>query len=137
MFAAHLVEKKYYEEAGLILVRANLLEDALDLFLKSSNWQMYINVCLKLNIASIKLVEKLNVMIGIFINVHSLYQLNNIYLLFIILDKLKSENKFLECAKIYEIYLKDPENSIICLIDGHHWCEAITAVFKRITFHYI
>lgn len=68
LFASHLVEKKYYEEAGLILVRANLLEDALELFLKSSNWQMYINVCLKLNFTSIKLFEKLNVMIGKYLN---------------------------------------------------------------------
>lgn len=56
-----------------------------------------------------------------------------IYILLVTyLDKLKSENKFFECSNIYETYMKDPENSILCLIDGHHWSEAITAVYFKL-----
>jgi hypothetical protein len=66
LFANHLAEKKYYEEAGMILLRANLLDEALDMFYKSLNWQMYVNVCIKLNLQKSAFIDKLNAMIGKF-----------------------------------------------------------------------
>jgi len=47
-----------------------------------------------------------------------------------LVDKLKNENKLLECASIYENYLNDSESAIISLVDGCFWQEAITAVHK-------
>lgn len=105
-FAAHLLEKKYYEEAALVFYRANCLIESMDTFLKSSNWEMYINVCIKINITGNDFLQRLNT----------------------IIEKLKSESKLFECSIIYERYLNDSENSIICLIDGCFWQEAITLV---------
>jgi hypothetical protein len=64
LFAKHLSEKKYFEEAGLILFRANLLEDSLDLFLKAGKWDMFSNACLKLSKKSFDLTGKLKLILG-------------------------------------------------------------------------
>lgn len=64
MFALHLTEKKYHDEAGLILYRAELYQEALDAFLKSSNWQMFTNICLKLKLQKNDYLEKLRILIG-------------------------------------------------------------------------
>ena len=64
LFAAHLSVKKYYEEAGFVLFRANLYEDSLDIFLKASNWQMYINALIKLKKTGTDFQESLNHLIG-------------------------------------------------------------------------
>ncbi len=70
LFAAHLGDKKYYEEAGLVLFRAELYEKSLEAFLKSLNWQMYINVCLKLKLQPSIYLNKLNNMIGTFFMIY-------------------------------------------------------------------
>jgi hypothetical protein len=56
--------KKYYEEAGLVLFRANLYDESLDLFIKASNWQMYINALLKLKKTGTEFIEQINQLIG-------------------------------------------------------------------------
>lgn len=64
LFATHLAGKKYYEEAGLVLFRANLYEEAMDMFLKDSNWQMYINCVMKLKITGTDFIQQINNLIG-------------------------------------------------------------------------
>ncbi len=56
--------KKYYEEAGLVLFRANLYDESLDLFIKASNWQMYINALLKLKKTGPEFIEQINQLVG-------------------------------------------------------------------------
>lgn len=114
LFANHLTDKKYYEEAGLILTRAGEYEKASELFLKSTSWEMFLNVCLKSNFSSHLYSEKLN----------------------LIIDKLKSENKYLECAHVYENYLNDAESAILNLITGGHWSEAIALIHKSNRFDF-
>ena len=82
----------------------------MEAFLKSSNWEMYINVCVKMNITGNEFLQKLNN----------------------IIEKLKSEAKLFECSVIYERYLNDSENSILCLIEGCFWQEAITLVSLKL-----
>ena len=64
MFSTHLSGKKYYEEAGLVLFRASLYEEAMEVFLKGSNWQMYINALMKLKITGNEFIRQLNNLIG-------------------------------------------------------------------------
>jgi elongator complex protein 1 len=64
LFADHLNTKKYYDEAGIILTRAQFYQEALDSFLKSLNYQMYINVCFKLKLSPSLLTQKLTLLIG-------------------------------------------------------------------------
>lgn len=97
------------------MVRAEQFEESIELFLKSANWQMFINVCLKLKYSSGVYLDKLNSMI----------------------EKLKIENKHLECAQIYENYLNDPENAVLSLITGSHWFEAVTLIQKVDRFDFL
>jgi len=75
---------------------------------------MYTNVCVKMKLTGPDLLAKLNNLV----------------------EKLRNENKLLECAAIYEKYLNDPENAITALIDGCHWQEAITAVHRFCRFDF-
>lgn len=115
LFAHHLTEKKYYEEAGLILARAEQYEQASEQFLKSASWEMFINVCLRMRLSSHLYTENLN----------------------LIIEKLKSENKYLECAHVYERYMNDTENAILNLINGCHWSEAIALIHKSNRFDFL
>ncbi|RNA26145.1 elongator complex 1 [Brachionus plicatilis] len=115
LFANHLTEKKYYEEAGLILTRAEQYEQASELFLKSASWEMFINVCLKLKLPSHLYSEKLT----------------------LIIEKLKSENRYLECSHVYESYMNDTESAILNLINGTHWSEALTLIHKSNRFDFL
>ena len=99
----------------MVLFRAKLFEESLEAFLQSNNWEMYINVCIKLNINGTQFLEKLNVLV----------------------EKLKNDKRFLECSIIYEKYLNDPENSIICLIEGSYWQQAITSVIDLLLLYLI
>lgn len=81
-------------------------------FLQSNNWQMYINVCIRQKIVGNEFLEKLNKLI----------------------ENLKNSNKLLECSMIYENYMNDSENSIMCLIEGAFWQEAITSVIIFLYF---
>jgi hypothetical protein len=38
-----LCKKKYYQEAGLVLYRANLYEESLEAFEKASDWKMFLS----------------------------------------------------------------------------------------------
>lgn len=86
----------------------------MDAFFQSSCWQMYVNVCIRLKLGSGEFLDKLNRLV----------------------EKLRNENKFLECAGVYEKYLNDSENAIMCLLDGGHWEEAISTIHKYDRFDF-
>lgn len=63
-YGNYLCNKKYYQEAGLVLLRAQLLEESLEAFEKSMDWKMYLSVCSQLKVPNTQLVDKYNRIIG-------------------------------------------------------------------------
>ena len=82
-FACYLSNKKYYQEAGLILLRAKLYQEALEAFEKSNDWRMYLSVCSQLCLKPNELKQKIEKLA----------------------TNLKDNNKNLEAAVVFEQYL--------------------------------
>jgi hypothetical protein len=82
-FADYLANKKYYQEAGLILLRAKLHKEALEVFDKSNDWRMYLSVSSQLGLKQNEINQMTNKLAS----------------------SLKDNNKHSEAAIVYEQYL--------------------------------
>jgi hypothetical protein len=91
-FADYLANKKYYQEAGLILLRAKLYKEALEVFDKSNDWRMYLSVSSQLGLKQSEINQMTNKLAS----------------------NLKDNNKHLEAAIVYEQYL-NVENLFLIL----------------------
>lgn len=107
-YGNYLIDKRYYDEAGLVYSRCEDYEKALMAYKESLNWQSMLCAAIQLSYSDDKIVA----------------------LCIETADKLKSSQKFLEASYLLEQYVKDVEESIVTLIEGCEWNAALLMMSK-------
>ncbi|XP_066919539.1 putative elongator complex protein 1 isoform X2 [Clytia hemisphaerica] len=106
LYGQYLHRKKYYEEAAIIFSRCGYHEESIDSLLHTDNWNMALMES-RLNGDSqdkfIALCRKFS-------------------------ERLKNHRKYLDAAIIQEQYLKDMEESMVCLLEGNLWFQALNLI---------
>ena len=108
-YGEYLCEKKSYEEAGIVYSKANANEQALNSFENALNWRQATIMAIKMNYPSDKMEELARQMAG----------------------KLKDQRRHAEAACLLEQYAADIEESIVVLIEGSQWEEAVRLMYKH------
>lgn len=109
LYGDHLSEKGRDEEAGIMYVKAEHWENALQSFTACKNWRQVFCMTAKLQYSREKelgVAKKLT-------------------------DQLKESRRYQEAAIVLEQYVSDVEESIVCLIEGCLWEEAVRMMYKH------
>ncbi|XP_056022733.1 putative elongator complex protein 1 [Ostrea edulis] len=109
LYGEHLIGKKRHEEAGLVYVKAEEWELALNAFMLSCNWRQVFCMTAKL---------KFN-------------KENEVDLARKLANQLQSDKRCTEAAVVLEEYASDTEEAIVCLIEGSQWEEALRRMYKH------
>lgn len=107
-YGDYLMEKRYFDDAGLAYLKSEDNEKALSAYHQSLDWQSCLWVLKKLNYPTLK----------------------NMMLCRDMAEKLKQNQKYLDAAIILESYVEDIEESIITLIEGQEWGNALRLMVK-------
>lgn len=107
-YGDYLMEKKYFDDAGLAYIKSENSEKALSAYHQSLDWQSWLWILKKLNYPTLK----------------------NMMLCKDMAEKLKQNQKFLDAATLLESYVEDIEESIITLIEGQEWGAALRLMAK-------
>lgn len=108
-YGEYLLQKKHYEEAGVVFYRTSHYKEALEAYQKSGNWQLALCAATELGYTSIQEVQLAKNMA----------------------DYLKSNRRYTEAAYLYETYVKDSEESIATLVEGHQWNSALNQISRH------
>nr|XP_022331417.1 putative elongator complex protein 1 [Crassostrea virginica]XP_022331418.1 putative elongator complex protein 1 [Crassostrea virginica] len=109
LYGKHLISKKKLEEAGLVYVKAEEWELALDAFKSCSNWRQAF--CMA---ATLKYNRE-----------------NQVDLAQKLANQLRNNKKYVDAAIVLEEYASDIEEAIVCLIEGCQWEEALRRMYKH------
>lgn len=109
LYGEYLSEKCKHEEAGIMFVKAESWEQALSCFKACKNWRQIFCMTARLKYSPDKemdIAKKLT-------------------------DQLKEARRHQEAAIVLEQYVLDIEESIVCLIEGCLWEEALRMMYKH------
>ncbi|XP_064620717.1 putative elongator complex protein 1 isoform X2 [Lineus longissimus] len=109
VYGEHLSGSHHYDEAGLVFWKAEEWECALEAFKKNKSWRQCFCMAMRMNYGPEKMSE----------------------LARNLADTLKGSHRHIEAACILEDYAKDPEESIVTLIEGCCWEEALRLIHKH------
>lgn len=115
LYGKYLIEKKKPEEAGLVYVKAEEWQLALDSFKSCSNWRQAFCMAAKLKYNrenEVDLGQKLA-------------------------NQLRNNKKYVDAAIVLEEYANDNEEAIVCLIEGCQWEEALRRMYKHSRMDFI
>uniref|UniRef100_A0A1B6CIT4 Elongator complex protein 1 n=1 Tax=Clastoptera arizonana TaxID=38151 RepID=A0A1B6CIT4_9HEMI len=98
-----LMTKRKYDEAGLMFIRSENINKAIEAYTKAGDWRQ----CALLG----KQCQYSN---------EDMLKLNNT-----LFDVLKSQELYKEAADLCRELLKNIDSAVICLVEGRHWLEAI------------
>ncbi|XP_065671082.1 putative elongator complex protein 1 isoform X2 [Hydra vulgaris] len=107
-YASYLVQQKLYEDAAIVYSRCGFRKQALEQYTKTKNWNMVLTEARLLEYSPQSLM--------------TLYK--NLS------ERLKNEHMYKEAADILEHYVKDIEESAMCLLKGGLWFHAIHLMHK-------
>lgn len=99
LYGGYLSQQKLYEDAGIIFSRSGYHEQALGSLLHTTNWQLALCEAKFLGYSEESLIKLARDFSG----------------------KLKVNHMFEEAAFLLEIYVKDIEESTVCLLEGGLW----------------
>ncbi|XP_059175274.1 putative elongator complex protein 1 [Physella acuta] len=108
LYGHYLCTKKRHDEAGIMYLKAEEWELALDAFFLACNWQLMFCMASRLEYGHLRLVELAKKMAG----------------------QLKDRKMYKDAALVLEEYAKDVEEAIACLIEGSHWEEALHLMYR-------
>ncbi|CAB4001430.1 Elongator complex 1 [Paramuricea clavata] len=109
-YGEYLIEKRRYEESGLVLFRCGHYERALEAFQECGNWRQVFCVATgKLAFSTEQILHLARSMSGY----------------------LKEHNRIAEAAVVLVDYANDSEGAIECLIHGKLWEEALRLIYKH------
>lgn len=109
LYGEYLSEKNRHDEAGLMFIKAECWEQALASFILCKNWRQIFCMTARLKYShdkEIDIAKKLT-------------------------DQLKEVRRHQEAAIVLEQYCMDIEESIVCLIEGGLWEEALRMMYKH------
>ncbi|XP_071171469.1 elongator complex protein 1-like [Mytilus edulis] len=109
LYGEYLSEKSKDEEAGIMFVKAECWEQALSSFQDCKNWRQVFCMTARLKYSQDKEVDIAKKLSG----------------------QLKELRRHQEAAVILEQYVMDVEESIVCLIEGCLWEEALRMMYKH------
>ncbi|XP_014779296.1 putative elongator complex protein 1 [Octopus bimaculoides] len=107
-YGDELLLQKHHEEAGVMYIKANKWENALQCFQKTLNIQQAMCMAHQLNYSKNQIIELCNTMAV----------------------SLKSMNRHQDAAVLYEQYVEDVEEAIVTLIEGSLWTESLRLMYK-------
>ncbi|GAB1600612.1 putative elongator complex protein 1 [Argonauta hians] len=107
-YGNELLLQKCHDEAGVMYIKADKLENALQCFQKSHNVQQTLCMAHQLGYARNKIIDLCSTMAA----------------------SLKSLNRYQDAALLYEQYVEDIEEAIVTLIDGNLWAESLRLMCK-------
>ncbi|KAK7012026.1 elongator complex protein 1 [Biomphalaria glabrata] len=112
MYGSYLRTKNRHDEAGIMFIKAEEWELALEAFQSARNWRQVFCMAGHLNYCSSTRSE----------------------LAIKISGELKSSQMYKEAATVLEEYAQDPEEAIVALIQGSHWEESLRLMhrYKRL-----
>ncbi|XP_065059792.1 putative elongator complex protein 1 [Rhopilema esculentum] len=108
VYGSYLVQKKRYNEAGIVYSRVSLHEEAKDSFVKSHNWKLAIAEAEMLNYSNDALVQFAVSLAG------EMQELKN----------------WKESGNILELYTEDYESAISAYLSGNMWQDALRVIYK-------
>ncbi|XP_059830752.1 elongator complex protein 1 isoform X1 [Hypanus sabinus] len=107
-FGEYLIEKQYFEQAGLIFTRSGEYEKALNAFLQCCNWQQALCMAAQLHYTDDKMINIARTLAG----------------------RLKEHRRYSEAALILEQYAQDCEEAITSFLEGCAWEESLRLIYK-------
>lgn len=107
-YASYLMSKQHYNEAGMMYMRAQRMEDAMDAYKMSGNWKMVLVVGAKLKLDK----ENMN------------------DLCYSLVQNLKDKRLYADAAWIYEDYLKNEEEAVDLLVKASQWEDALRVAYR-------
>ncbi|XP_072114226.1 elongator complex protein 1 isoform X2 [Mobula birostris] len=108
VFGEYLIEKQYFEQAGLIFARSGECEKALNAFLQCCNWQQALCMAAQLHYTEDKMISIARTISG----------------------RLKEQRRYSEAALILEQYAQDYEEAITSFLEGCAWEESLRLIYK-------
>ncbi len=102
LYGDYLLNKKYFEEAAIAFKRCNDFANAVKVYQLSGNWSAAIDAAFKCSDV---------------VNIETLARN--------LAKHLMSIGKYSDASYLFEVYAKDPKESIRTLINGHEWEHAI------------
>ncbi|XP_023219485.1 elongator complex protein 1-like [Centruroides sculpturatus] len=109
LYGDYLMSKRLYEEAGLVYKRCEKFDDALNAFQLCGNWCLMFSIALQLDFGKDKLAELAT---------------NSVIFL-------KNNRRYAEAATLLEQFANKYEESILVLIEGQEWEDAIRLIYKH------
>ncbi|XP_005092172.1 elongator complex protein 1 [Aplysia californica] len=108
LYGGYLRSKNRHDEAGIMYVKAEEWELALEAFIASHEWRQVFCMAAKLEYSANRLSELAVKVAG----------------------HLKGKQRYAEAAQVFEQYAQDPEEAVAALIEGAHWNEALRVMHK-------
>jgi len=105
-YAEYLSSAKLYEDAGIVYSRSGYHEEAITVLMKTTNWHLILTEAKTLNYTQDQL--------------HTLCK--------DLCEVLKEHHMYEAAAMILENYMKDIEESIVCLLEGNLWFQAFDTI---------
>ncbi|BFZ01620.1 hypothetical protein BsWGS_04659 [Bradybaena similaris] len=114
-YGNYLKTKHRHDEAGIMFLKGEDFESALESFKSASDWRQVFCMATKLEYSGNKLSE----------------------LAIKVAGDLKSHQRFAEAAIVLEQYAQDPEEALVALLQGSHWEEALRLIHHHKRFDLI
>ncbi|KAJ9058081.1 putative elongator complex protein 1, variant 2 [Entomophthora muscae] len=111
LFGSHLMDNRQYSEAGSAYMSVGNYSQAIVALKKVGEWQRALVCAKRLAFSPDDIIQLVDDVCGY----------------------LKHHSRHVEASKLIEVYKKDPEEAVACLLEGHHWEDAIYSceVFTR------
>ncbi|CAL4166380.1 unnamed protein product [Meganyctiphanes norvegica] len=108
-YGDYLTGKSYHNEAAMMYIRADKLEDSLYAYKQAANWKKCLIVASRLKWEKENMNELCNELV----------------------ETLKDKTQYADAAMIYEEYLKNEEEAVECLVKGCLWDDAQRIAYKH------
>lgn len=109
MYADWLKMNKMYEEAGIWFSKGNKFPKAVECFISGHNWRLAIAYAYK--------------------SEYDNKQLSDVFRQLV--EQMKNSHSYLDAAHILENYLKNVEECVVMLTEGHEWEQALTTIHRN------
>lgn len=107
-YASYLMSRQHYNEAGMMYMRAQRMEDAMNAYKMAGNWKMVLVVGAKLKLNKEEMTD----------------------LCYALVENLIDKRLYADAAWIYEDYMKNEEEAVDLLVKASQWEDALRVAYR-------